>query len=117
MTMLSPRPTRFSHVLKRLLAGKTHAINTRVARVLAANGLITIDDAGSEASAVKVTLTEAGRAMAKLAVKGVQVQNSLVGVRKFKTRKPRPKPVVHTARPYANGYPSLGGEGSRGRDD
>lgn len=67
-----PRPTRYGHVLRRLIANKTSAINFRVAERLAGAGLVVIapDAAGST---VKVTLTTEGRRVATLARQGRSV--------------------------------------------
>lgn len=67
----SPRPTRFGHVLRRLLAGKTSAINARVAEVFERDGLIVVYS--HTGSAVRVALTPAGRRVAEAAQKGVKV--------------------------------------------
>jgi dienelactone hydrolase len=67
-----PRPTRYGHVLRRLIANKTSAINFRVAERLAGAGLVVIapDAAGST---VKVTLTTEGKRVAVQARQGKSI--------------------------------------------
>jgi len=64
-----PRPTRYGHVLRRLIANKTSAINARVAERLARAGLLEIEP-GPRNSTVRVTLTTEGRRVAILARQG-----------------------------------------------
>lgn len=67
-----PRPTRYGHALRRLLAGKTSAINYRVAIRLCTDGLVTVPP-GQQGATVRVELTEKGRSAALLAKKGVRL--------------------------------------------
>jgi len=71
-----PRPTRYGHVLRRLIANKTSAINFRVAERLAGAGLVVIEP-GSTGSTVRVNLTAEGKRIAVLARQGKNVVQHL----------------------------------------
>lgn len=59
------KPTRYGYVLRRLAAGKTTAINWKIANALVKAGLVTFtfDPGGDGVSTIPVTITDAGRAL------------------------------------------------------
>ncbi len=60
-----PKPSRYGYVLRRLLAGKTSAIDWKMAKDLAREGFVVVDESKSSHNTKAVTLTERGRIVAE----------------------------------------------------
>ncbi len=86
MTTYTAKPTRYGYVLRRLAAGKTSAINWRVADKLQQAGLVTFCDPRSRQPTVRVTITDAGRELAKASAKGITVAER-IGVKPREDRR------------------------------
>lgn len=59
------KPGRYVYVMGRLLAGKTSAIDWKMAKDLEREGFVTVDETKSSRSTKAVKLTERGRAVAE----------------------------------------------------
>ena len=68
-----PQLKRLSRALRRLLEGKTTAINNRVARILERDGLVMLGTVAKESSAVPATLTPLGMVAAEKVEEGMRV--------------------------------------------